>query len=129
MAYTPAEVFTQRQGVRRATGTVLIAGLGLGWLIRKVAEKKSVKKIILVEKSEGLMQWYGCRLVDEIFRETGTPIEIIVDDAWNHLGKHGSDTRYLFDIWSSYPVFLSQEQRKLVRGVRYFWGWGVGVDS
>ena len=39
MSLTPSEMATQRPGVQKAQGTVVIGGLGLGWLLRKVCEK------------------------------------------------------------------------------------------
>lgn len=57
MSITPMEVFTQRAGLRRAKGHVVIAGLGLGWLFLRVAERKQVKKITVIEISEELIDW------------------------------------------------------------------------
>ncbi len=34
MSLTPMEMMTQRSGVQAARGTVVIGGLGLGWLLR-----------------------------------------------------------------------------------------------
>ena len=56
---TPAEMLTQRSGVQAAEGTVVLGGLGLGWLLRKVCEKPSVERVIVVEKSQELLDWYG----------------------------------------------------------------------
>lgn len=39
MSLTPSEMITQRPGVQKAKGTVVIGGLGLGWLLRKTCEK------------------------------------------------------------------------------------------
>jgi len=128
---TPMEMFTQRQGYRLATGTVLIGGLGLGMFLRIVAAKKSVKHIIVVEVSEDLLDWYGHKLCEEIERDTSTPIDVICDDVWKHVGQHGADTRHLLDIWEGYPTYmyeLAKEHAKLAREVKYFWGWGLLAD-
>jgi spermidine synthase len=59
MSLTPTEVMTQRGGVRAARGAVLIGGLGLGWLLRKVCETPEVEKVIVVEISREVLEWYG----------------------------------------------------------------------
>jgi spermidine synthase len=55
MSMTPAEMLTQRSGVQAAEGTVVLGGLGLGWLLRKVCEKQSVERVIVVEQSQELL--------------------------------------------------------------------------
>jgi hypothetical protein len=128
MSCTPAEMLSQRQGIRRATGKVLIGGLGMGWFLRKVAEKKSVKEIIVVEKSQELLDWFGKDLCKKIAKDTKTKIKVICDDVLNHMGKHGKDTRHLIDIWKDYPnefCYLSKEWQAAIERVDHFWGWGV----
>jgi hypothetical protein len=125
---TPMEMFTQRQGIRRSTGTVLVGGLGLGWFLRLVSAKKSVKRIILVEKSQDLLDWYGRELCERIAKETDTPIEVICDDVWAHIGEHGDDVRHMVDIWEGYPTYhyeLAKDHQALIARVKYFWGWGL----
>ena len=39
MSLTPQEMITQRPGIERACGTVMVGGLGLGWFLRKVHDK------------------------------------------------------------------------------------------
>lgn len=129
---TPMEMFTMRQGIRRSTGTVLVGGLGLGWFLRLVAAKKSVKRVIVVEKSQDLLDWYGRELCARISGESDTPIEVICDDVWEHVGKHGVDVRHMLDIWEGYPTCLydlDKKQRVLIEGVKHFWGWGLLAES
>lgn len=59
MSLVPNEVFTQRPGIKRAKGNVLIAGLGLGWLARKVLERPQVKHMTIVEKSRTIIDTFG----------------------------------------------------------------------
>jgi len=131
MGITPMEILTQRQGVRKAKGHCLIGGLGLGWFLWKVAEKKSVKKITLVEISQPLLDWYGNDLVARVTEATGTEIEVICDDVLPHIGKHGDDVRHLVDIWPDYPTYdhyLPKAWREAIAHVDHFWGWGVLSD-
>ena len=128
MSITPFEMLTQRQGVRRSKGKVLVGGLGMGWLLRKVAQKKSVKDIIVVEQSEDLLNWFGYELCEKISEQTGTPIKVICDDVLNHIGKYGDEVRHVVDIWPSYPNeydYLPRKWREAINSVEYFWGWGV----
>lgn len=122
MSLTPAEMLTQRPGVRRAQGTVLIGGLGLGWLLRKVCEKDSVDRVIVVERSQELLNWYGydlCRRYPEIS-------DVICDDVYNQIGKHGADVMHLLDIWLLFSD--SRRDRRLLpfrrRLKKQVWAWG-----
>lgn len=128
MSFTPAEIMSQRAGLKLAKGKVLIGGLGIGWLLRRVAEKKSVREIVLVEKSKELLDWYGRDLCGKIAMETNKPIRVICDDVLNQMGKHGEETRHLIDIWPDWPNYLShlpKEWREAIKAVKHFWGWGV----
>jgi hypothetical protein len=102
----------------------MVGGLGMGWMFRKIACKKSVKKIILVEISQELVDFYGDTMAEEIRREKGIEVEVIVDDVWNHVGKHGDDVRHLLDIWKRHSDTLSRREREIANGVKHFWGWG-----
>ncbi len=129
---TPMETFTMRQGIRRSMGTILVGGLGLGCFLRLAAAKKSVKRVIVVEKSQDLLDWYGRELCARISEESNTPIEVICDDVWEHVGKYGADVRHMLDIWDGYPTCLydlDEEQRVLIEGVKHFWGWGLLAES
>lgn len=131
MGITPLEILTQRQGVRLSKGHVLLGGLGLGWLLWKVAAKKVVKKITVVEISQELLDWYGTELCARVAQETGTEIEVICDDVLTHMGKHGDDVRHIIDIWLDYPNYvnyLSKDWRAAISRVNHFWGWGVLSD-
>ena len=134
MSHTPMEILTQRAGIRKATGTVMLGGLGLGYLLRKVAEKPSVKKIIVVEQSQELLDWYGTALCQRYAEKYDTPIEVICDDVVTQLGQHGAKVRHLVDIWDNYPQEECDIRRKpewaaALDRCRYFWGWGVTTSA
>lgn len=129
MGAMPMELMTQRQGVRLATGKVLIGGLGLGWLLWQVARKKSVTEIVLVEINEQLLDWQGEAVVERVRQATGKRITVIRGDVLGQLGRHGADTRHLVDIWDAYGVSLPREWRAAVASVKHFWGWGINGDS
>jgi len=123
MSLTPMEMMTQRSAVKMASHTVVIGGLGLGWLLRKVCEKPEVERVIVVEKSQELLDWYGYKMCGK-FKKV---VEVICDDVYKHLGKYGFDARYLLDIWHLYTgaandYRLDPFRRKLKRRL---WAWGL----
>ncbi|HZW33101.1 MAG TPA: hypothetical protein VFF52_20460 [Isosphaeraceae bacterium] len=59
MSLTPMEIFTLRPGVRMARGKVVVAGLGLGWFLKKVHDRGCVDEVVLIEKDRDLLDWYG----------------------------------------------------------------------
>lgn len=113
MSLTPAEIFAMKQGVRFAKGHTLVAGLGLGYLLRLVDQKKTVKKITLVEISQELIDWVLPQL------KLTKPIEVICGDAKKIVPQMDGLDRILTDIDSSYgnnkfPVCKAQT-----------WTWGT----
>ena len=122
MSLTPNEMFTQRSGVQAAEGTVVVGGLGLGWFLRKVCEKDSVEKVILVEKSKELLDWYG----NHLCKKYGKVTEIVCDDVYNQIGKHGF-AKYLLDIWPIYQGARRDSRYRTAKrklGKR-LWAWGI----
>ena len=97
MSHTPMEVFSQRSGIEWASGTVLVGGFGMGWALRRIAEKTSVKRVICVEKSGELIEWFGRRVCDSMSK-----VELVHGDVYEHIGKHGSDVKHVLDIWEGY---------------------------
>ena len=122
MSLTPNEMLTQRSGVQAAEGTVVVGGLGLGWFLRKVCEKDSVQKVILVEKSRELLDWYGYELCKKCVKVS----DVVCDDVYNQIGKHGN-AKYLLDIW---PIYDGARQDTRFRAAKKrlgkrLWAWGI----
>jgi hypothetical protein len=121
MSLTPSEMMTQRSGVLAAKGIVVLGGLGLGWLLGKVCAKDSVERVVVVEKSQELLDWYGYGLCRK-FRKVS---DVICDDVYNQIGKHGGAT-YLLDIW--HLLSGAGRDERLIKAKRRFknrlWGWG-----
>jgi hypothetical protein len=117
MSMTPAEMLTQRGGVRAADGTVVLGGLGLGWLLRNVCEKPSVERVIVVEKSQELLDWYGTDLCKRYGK---------VSDVLNQIGKHGAKVKYLLDIWLRFGQAQRDSRFKALKRKlkKRLWGWG-----
>ncbi len=123
MSLTPAEMLSQRAGIEKARGKVVVGGLGLGWFLRKVAAKPEVTEIIVVEKSKELLNWYGRTLCNQHPKVS----EVIAGDVYNEIGRHGN-CQYLLDIWLRHGD--AKTDAKLGSAMRRFkyqiWAWGYG---
>lgn len=122
MSLTPMEMLSQRSGVQAATGTVVVGGLGLGWLLKKVCQKSTVDRVVVVEKSQELLEWYGY----DLCRRYSKVSDVICDDIYNQVDKHGDQARFLLDIW---PTFQGTGKDKRLREARRklrkrLWAWG-----
>ncbi len=124
MSTTPQEIITQRPGLQRAHGTVVVGGLGLGWFLKKVHDKPEVERVILVEYSRELLDWYGYDSCGRLPKVT----DVICGDVYDQIGRFGSKTKYLLDIWKDYgECLLDQEFLRCRRLFRHVWGWGQEV--
>jgi hypothetical protein len=92
MSLTPNEVITLRSHVRRARGTVGIAGLGMGWFARRVLERKVVQHVTIVEKDPQIIKYFG-----GLLSEFGDRVDFVAGDAYNHNWDDYDVT--LWDIW------------------------------
>jgi hypothetical protein len=97
MSLTPMEHFSLRNLARFAKGTVVIAGLGLGYLNELCDARNKVERIIVVERARGLVDWVW-PLIEA--RHT-KPVEIIVGDAYEVVPKLTADVA-LVDIYPTY---------------------------
>lgn len=59
MSDLPFEVYVQRESIKDTEGIVLIAGLGMGMVLRMLEKRDSVDKIIVIEKSKDLLDFVG----------------------------------------------------------------------
>jgi hypothetical protein len=126
MGITPQEIITQRPGIQRAFGTVLVGGLGLGWFLRKVHDREEVERVILVERCEELLQWYGHALC----RQLPKVRDVICGDVYDQIGRFGTKTKHVLDIWKQYGDCLLDERfRWHKRHYRHVWGWGEEVEG
>jgi hypothetical protein len=121
MSLTPMEMISQRSGIQAASGTVVVGGLGMGWFVRKVCEKPEVEKVIVVEYSQDLLDWYGYDLCSKHSKVS----DVICGDVYDQIGRHGN-AKYLLDIWPNY--FDAQEDPQFQKAKRELgdrlWGWG-----
>lgn len=96
MSMTPQEVLTLRCGTRFAKGTTVIAGLGMGHQLEQVCKRKQVKKIVVVERDEELVDWISPQLdLNE------KDVEFVIGDAKKLIPEMTADAA-LIDIYESY---------------------------
>jgi hypothetical protein len=124
MSFSPAEIISLRGGTRRAKGKVIVAGLGLGKQLLDVAARKKVKSIVLVEKSQELVDWIMPVLEPHIDK----PLEVIVGDAYEELPKLEADVA-LVDIFLDYGNndWERDKLRASCKDIGYIWCWGAAV--
>jgi hypothetical protein len=82
-----------------------------------------VGRIIIVDKSQELLDWFGYRLC----RRHPKVGDVIYDDIYRQIGKHGKAARYLLDIWPTYSGAAHDDRLARVRlGLnRRLWAWGL----
>lgn len=123
MSFTPAEVISMRGGTKRAKGSVIVAGLGLGHQLIEVSRRKQVTKLILVEKEQELVDWILPRILPHLGRKLD---DIIVGDAYEEMPKLTADVG-LVDIFSGYGGNDSERDklRRTCKSIGYIWCWGA----
>ncbi len=122
MSLTPAELMTLRPGTRLAKGKVVIAGLGLGHQLIEVSKRLQVKRIVLVERNQELVDW----ILPYVRPHVRKPLEVVVGDAYEEIPKLEADVA-LIDIFPGYGDGFRRvaELQRASPGIKKFWGWGT----
>lgn len=101
MSLTPAEILSLRAGLRGASGTVVVGGLGMGWFARQLAVNPRVRSLMIVDTRQELLDRFGKPLVAEfpgkVTLKHGDFYEIMQDPIWGTV----PGLRVLADIWPS----------------------------
>lgn len=93
MSLTPNEVLTQRAQIRRARGRVGVAGLGMGWAVQRMLERRQVQHLTVVEKDAAILEYFGTPLKQTF----GARLNLVHGDAYEQDWLE-YDT-VLWDIW------------------------------
>jgi len=101
MSITPNEIMTLQPGTDLADGTVIIAGLGLGDQLIRVARKDSVDSIILVELSQEIVDWLLPILKEKEPILDKKLTKVIIGNAYDEIPKLTADVA-LIDIYPGY---------------------------
>lgn len=129
MSYTPFEIASQRPGLKLAKGHTIIAGLGMGWLLTRVAQKKSVKKVTLVEINPVLVDWILPRVRAQLTDAENAKITVVIADAKQAVMGMVADVA-LWDIWEGMgDVDARDEQQtnEMCFGIKRTWFWGAHI--
>lgn len=93
MSDTGMERRTNEEFVRKAHGNVLIGGLGIGLVLLPVQEKQDVHKIVVIEKSQEVIDLVADQL------PMNEKVVIVKADINDYVPKEKFNTIY-FDIWN-----------------------------
>lgn len=96
MSDSEMEKRTNLDFINKATGDVLIGGLGLGMIILAIQDKEDIKSITVVEISQELVDLVMVGLKDKL----NDKVKIIIDDIKQFKTDSMYDTIY-FDIWNN----------------------------
>ena len=126
MSLTPNEVLTLRGSVRRTKGNVGMAGLGLGWVARKVLQRSKVKHLTIHEIDQNVIDQFGKSLVEDF----GDRVKIVHGNAYE--ADWSSYDVSLWDIWRDYGGASWDSKYKKIRDSiqkdnKICIGWGEGV--
>ena len=98
MSIIPHEINTMKEPIKRAHGNVLVLGLGLGYYLFHILEKKEVKSVDVVEFDKNVISLFNKHLIGLFPHKE--KINIIYDDAIKYLANNNKKYDYIFsDIW------------------------------
>lgn len=130
MSDTPSEMRDHRYAVRKATGKVFVAGLGLGMVIQAMLDKPDVEKVTVVELSEKVIKLVGPHYQERY----GDRLDIQQGDAlaWTppRVTHHDPFDVAWFDIWTyksedNLPQ-ITKLKRRWVRWAKWRGFWAEG---
>lgn len=115
MSLTPFEILTQRPGLKKARGNVLVGGLGMGWFAKRCCERKQVTSVTVIEKDPSIVEHFKF--------EHPKLKKIVCSDVW--LADFSKYDSILLDIWKSYGwAEGTKELLDLKAKYKNVWAWG-----
>lgn len=128
MSPSPSEVFSNRPAVRKATGRVLVGGLGMGMIAQMIKSKKGITSITVVEKRQEVIDAFGPTVLD-------TPglcqdVRFVCGDFYDAVEGcgpriHETYDSVLVDIWEDYGDAVFDDAFQALKGRHErIWGWG-----
>jgi len=102
MSLTPMELESHQPHIAGAKGTVVVAGLGMGFYLYNILRKPDVTRVIVLEKERAVvnlwkrsignpLHWEGFRKLeivmgDALTYQPGFPVDFLYADIWPYLG-------------------------------------------
>jgi spermidine synthase len=122
MSNTPDEIDDFMYFVNQAEGIILINSLGLGVMLKALLNKKEVKEVIVIEKSEDVI-----KLIAPTY-EKDKRVKIIKADAFEYIPPKGKKFDFIWhDIWdyicSDNLIEMTKLHRKYGRKTTYQNSW------
>jgi len=106
MSVMPHEINTMKEPIKNARGNVLVLGLGLGYYLFHVLNKKEVKNVTVIELDENVISLFNKHLLDKFPHKE--KITILKKDAIEYLRNTNQQYDYVFaDIWHNVGDGLS----------------------
>jgi len=120
MSDTRMETMTNLDVVSKANGNVLIAGLGIGYILGDICSKDSVKSVLVIEKNQDVIDLVLPHVKFNI-APFGNKLFVLCADIFDWRPERGRkfDTIYN-DIWPDLCIDFLEEMTKLHRRQR-FW--------
>jgi len=110
MSNTPDEIRDFMGFVRKAEGSVLVNGLGIGVLLKALLDKKEITKITVIEKSEDVINLVASTYLKD------DRVDIINADAFEYKPPKGERYNAVWhDIWDYICGDNVEEMKKLHR--------------
>jgi hypothetical protein len=118
MSNIPCEVYEIQQAVSEISGTVIIAGLGMGMMLSAARKKEGVTHITLIEQSQELVGWILPRL--DVAAD-----KVIIGDAMLELPRLEADWALvdIFEAWGTKAALLDK-LKATCPGINNWWVWG-----
>jgi len=103
MSTTPMELESHMPHIAAAKGTVVVAGLGMGFYLYNILRKPEVTRVIVLEKDKSvgrlfahsirIPDWHGFDKADIVFGDAldykpDFPVDFLYADIWPHLGDY-----------------------------------------
>lgn len=98
MSIMPHEINTMKKPIENAKGNVLVLGLGLGYYLYQILDKKNVKNVDVVENDPRVIRLFNDHLLEKFPHQE--KINIMLDDGIKYLSRTKKKYDYVFaDIW------------------------------
>lgn len=111
MSDTGMERYSNREFIKKANGKILIAGLGIGMVLKNILDKPEVTEVLVIEKYQDVID-----LVKPKFNHP--KLKVIQENIFNYKTKEKFDVIY-FDIWPSINTDNLEEIKILHNKFKY----------